>query len=861
MKNAFLLSTVGPVLVFFGSAHGGEPSASEVKDVRAPEGFRVTMFAEPPEVNYPVCLTSAVTGEVFVGVDPQGSLGKKPGEGKILRCIDTDGDGKADRINEFAKVDHPRGLVYDNGSLWVLHPPTLSVFHDDDGDGRSDRQETLVTGISTDYVNKRGADHTTNGIQMGIDGWIYIAVGDFGFTQAKGTDGTTLSRRGGGVARVRPDGTELEIYCWGLRNIVDVAIDPYLGVFTRDNTNDGGGWDTRVSHIMQTGHYGYPSLFKNFTEEIMPPLASYGGGSGCGAMYLDDASWPAPYGNALYTCDWGRNEIYRHNLPAHGPTFDPHQETFLKITRPTDMDIDGAGRMAVSSWKGGKFNYSGPDVGYVAMVTPPGFTPREVPDLARLNDELLSRQIASDSATIRLHAQREFLRRGTSKTRTELLTSLIADKSVPLAGRVAAIFTLKQLDGAAATNTLIQSATDDAIREFCVRAVTDRKSESVNLKPEVFAAWLEDPNPRVRAQAAISTGRTGNLDLARLLLPLTSRPDGSSFPTETPTWNQPDPDRVIPHLAVQALVALDASEACLEALDGPHARGALWALKYMHTEEAVSGLLRRLSTTYDKALRREILTTLIRLYHQEGPFEQGWWGTRPDTSGPYFDRQTWSQSERIADAIRTAYAEADEETAKHISAELARHKVKIDGLSDAAAEAAEAGANQAIKLPQADADNPDQIANMDEAEVLAKVKRIPGDAARGKPLFVSQSCIACHTYRNGQSPKGPHLVDIGKRYNREELLQSTLKPSAKIAQGFDTVAFLLFDGKVVTGFVVSESADEVVLRESNGVVRTIAQDDIEERSEQKISSMPTGLVGNLTLEQLADLMAYLESLE
>ena len=42
---------------------------------------------------------------------------------------------------------------------------------------------------------------------MGIDGWIYIAIGDFGFVDAEGTDGTKLTMYGGGVVRVRPDGT------------------------------------------------------------------------------------------------------------------------------------------------------------------------------------------------------------------------------------------------------------------------------------------------------------------------------------------------------------------------------------------------------------------------------------------------------------------------------------------------------------------------------------------------------------------------------------------------------------------------------------------------------------------------------
>ena len=50
------------------------------------------------------------------------------------------------------------------------------------------------------------------------------------------------------MIRVRPDGTELEEYVHGLRNICDVAIDPFMSVYTRGNTNDGGGWNIRFIH-------------------------------------------------------------------------------------------------------------------------------------------------------------------------------------------------------------------------------------------------------------------------------------------------------------------------------------------------------------------------------------------------------------------------------------------------------------------------------------------------------------------------------------------------------------------------------------------------------------------------------------
>jgi len=258
----------------------------------------------------------------------------------------------------------------------------------------------------------RGADHTTNGIRMGIDGWLYIAVGDFGFVKATAADGRQMTRRGGGVLRIRPDGSEMEVHSWGLRNIVDVSVDPFMNLFTRDNTNDGGGWDIRLSHLHQSGHYGYPSLYLNFPDEIMPPLADYGGGSGCGSMFVHDLRWPKQYGNTLYTCDWGRSVVYLHNLPQAQATFKTHQEVFLKVPRPTDMDVDGSGRMYVSSWKNGKFNFSGPNVGFVAQVTPRGFVPRPFPVLSEETDEQLVGHLASPSAVYRMHSQLELLRRG-----------------------------------------------------------------------------------------------------------------------------------------------------------------------------------------------------------------------------------------------------------------------------------------------------------------------------------------------------------------------------------------------------------------------------------------------------------------
>lgn len=850
--------------------------AALISDVQAPPGFNVTLFGQPPAVTYPVCLTAAATGEVFVGVDEQGSLGKEPGRGKVLRCIDTDGDGTADRINEFAKMDHPRGLIYDNGSLWVLHPPRLTLFRDSDGDGAADTSEVLIEGISTNEVEKRGADHTTNGIRLGIDGWIYIAVGDFGFHNAVAKDGTTLSRRGGGIVRIRPDGSEMEIFAWGLRNIVDVAVDPLMNVYTRDNTNDGGGWDIRLSHILQTANYGYPSLFKNFTDEIMPPLADYGGGSGCGAMYFQDARWPADFNNLLLTCDWGRSEVFSHRLPPHGATFDAQQETFLKLPRPTDIDADASGRLYVSSWKNGNFTFERPDVGFVAQLTPVDFVPKPVVDVARLDDESLAAGLQHPSAAMRIAVQREILRRVKPDHArfVELLGRLAGNQASSQDSRAAAIFTLGQIQTAESAQRLQRLAALDDVREFAIRALADRLESARNAPADLFLEALQDENPRVQAAALIALGRKYHAagepteatvqqrrSAANAILPLTIC-EAAEFAGDGDPWRFPNPARVLPHLAVKTLVAIGAHAECLAALPGPYQSGAMSALKSLHTAETVDGLFAILGASRDPALRRDIWTTLIRLYHREGDFTEqspNWWGTRPDTTGPYYDRQPWSQSERIAAAIKTAMAEADPALAAHLKAQLARHVVKLEGLTPNDL-AAPREPEKAIELPKFDPGNPDQIANIAFADVLARALKAAGASEAGEKLFRAQSCIHCHTVANGQLPKGPHLVDIGKRYQPQELIESIVDPSKKIAQGFDTWTFVMDSGKLVTGFVVLESAEAVTIRQADGVSVELPQDQIEERVKQSVSMMPKGVVANLTPEQLADLIAYLRTL-
>jgi putative heme-binding domain-containing protein len=152
------------------------------------------------------------------------------------------------------------------------------------------------------------------------------------------------------------------------------------------------------------------------------------------------------------------------------------------------------------------------------------------------------------------------------------------------------------------------------------------------------------------------------------------------------------------------------------------------------------------------------------------------------------------------------------------------------------------------------------VAKMAYDEIVAAVTKEKGNAKLGSRLFFKQGCMACHTTSPQESPRGPMLADITTRYKQEEILESILKPSAKIAQGFETQFFQLNDGKILEGFVTRESGTEVEIRNLTGAVTIIPKKDIEQRGRREISMMPERLVENLTVQELASIWAYLDTL-
>ncbi|MFO0865215.1 MAG: SMP-30/gluconolactonase/LRE family protein [Gemmataceae bacterium] len=145
--------------------------------------------------------------------------------------------------------------------------------------------------------------------------------------------------------------------------------------------------------------------------------------------------------------------------------------------------------------------------------------------------------------------------------------------------------------------------------------------------------------------------------------------------------------------------------------------------------------------------------------------------------------------------------------------------------------------------------------------IVATLAEEKGDPERGGQVFLSQTCNNCHTVKPSEPSKGPYLGDLGKRAKRDEILEAIVKPDAKILPGYETVSLVLKTGQSLQGFVIRETDDELKLRSAQGVVLEVAKRDVEQRAVRKQSIMPAELVDNITIADLASLVAYFESLQ
>jgi putative heme-binding domain-containing protein len=159
----------------------------------------------------------------------------------------------------------------------------------------------------------------------------------------------------------------------------------------------------------------------------------------------------------------------------------------------------------------------------------------------------------------------------------------------------------------------------------------------------------------------------------------------------------------------------------------------------------------------------------------------------------------------------------------------------------------------------------DRLAGEDR-QTLAAACVNAGDPARGARVFhVAQlACITCHSTGAGPVALGPDLARMPADINAEQLpaylVEALLDPSATIRAEYRGMTIVNDEGQSLTGIVVRETPEEVVLRDAAAAGRelSIPRGSIEASIPATVSLMPAGLVNLLAdREQFLDLVAYL----
>ncbi len=150
----------------------------------------------------------------------------------------------------------------------------------------------------------------------------------------------------------------------------------------------------------------------------------------------------------------------------------------------------------------------------------------------------------------------------------------------------------------------------------------------------------------------------------------------------------------------------------------------------------------------------------------------------------------------------------------------------------------------------------------DRDAVYARYKpalAIKGDAAKGLIVF-QKTCATCHQvgaqYGHAFGP------DLGTIRNREPqfIMADILNPNRSIADHFENWTVIKKNGEKLSGLMSSETSAAITLHNAAGQETIVARGDIKSMEASDISAMPVGLEASVSVNEMADLLAFLKNI-
>ena len=136
-----------------------------------------------------------------------------------------------------------------------------------------------------------------------------------------------------------------------------------------------------------------------------------------------------------------------------------------------------------------------------------------------------------------------------------------------------------------------------------------------------------------------------------------------------------------------------------------------------------------------------------------------------------------------------------------------------------------------------------------------------GNALRGEMIFFNHQtaqCLRCHSFDDTGGTAGPRLNGVATRLSRQQILESLINPSARLAPKFGTVALELKNGKTIRGILQEEKTSGLILKIGDQPDTLIQKADIVKRANGASSMPPMKYL--LTKKEIRDLVSFLSTL-
>ncbi len=542
-----------------------------IKQFKAPPEFKIDLFAAEPQVANPVAMCFDEQGRLYVAETYRLETSVYDIRGHMDMFLD---DLASRTVEDRAAMIHK--LLGNHADLLGRADDRIQVLEDRSGSGRADYSavfaggfNSIVEGVGAGVLARKGnvyytdmpnlwvlpagaparrkslsygygvhfnyAGHDLHGLRMGPDGKLYFSSGDRGF-HVKTREGRILDYPDtGAVLRCNLDGSDLEVFAYGLRNPQDLAFDDHGNLFTCDNNCDHGdaarlvyvveggdcGWriGNQISDTTPAGLWNSEKMwylqFPGQAAYIVPPIGHIGDGPS-GFSHYPGTGFPERYRDHFFLSDFRGSPVNSgvHSLAARpdGAGFTMVDAAhFLWGILATDCQFSPDGRLFVSDWvEGWQANGQGR---IYRLYDPALVQTRAVVETKVLisegmetrSEQALAELLSHPDQRVRQEAQFELADRGTLGARA--LESAVLKSTSQLA-RLHGIWGLGRLGARNLYNPLrllpLLHDADPEIRGQTAKILGDDRCSGAMLE---LTGLLDDPAPRPRFFAAIALGK------------------------------------------------------------------------------------------------------------------------------------------------------------------------------------------------------------------------------------------------------------------------------------------------------------------------------------------------------------------